>query len=631
MSGADSWGPLPPTPRAPLAAEIDLFGESEAVQVNHCRMPGCGNFGVPARTEHGKTGPSADRDPNYVVTGTNKGMIPALRCKSCGEKPAMKSNAGVAAEVRRISAAMLRLDEAASCSSPECANHGRSVAAHPLGYRKQGRSASGGQRMLCRACGRRFTLSSPVRLGAAARAAAADAFSRIANKSPVRGVVRGARLPSAQGYYQTLDFIFRRCREFSGQVDRALADGRLRLPESVNLAVDCQTYTLNWISRLDRRNTEIQSICTVDADSQFIFGLHSNYDPAADAFEANRRAALDGEAKEPFRRHPQYWLVGDELHAGRALSKRHRRKDRVELAAQIRDLYARARSRADVEDVELHELNTDYRTPFLARGLQVHLPYLAYAHCLLVRRILSGAGADRVQVNMDMDSMLRAAFLCAFAKEVKAGKAHGFYVRYTKYQTIDEREAIHARSRAALRRFRNSLPPEDRHRAALLLMDLNVRRAQAHGPWRDMWAEHPLPNMNEPDKAACWLTPDKDLGAEDRAALFLQSGIASVDNAFQRTRRLFSALERPVGTSSGHNTVWHGYAPYNPEMVEKYLAIFRVVANFVSVGEDGETPAMRLGFAKQPMDYEDVLWPGQRVPRPKRARRRGRPALGLAA
>ena len=631
MSGADSWEPLPPAPRAPLPAEIDLFGESEEIQVNHCRMPGCGNFGVPARTEHGRTGPSADRDPNYVVTGTNKGMVPAVRCKSCGEKPAMKSNVGVAAELRRISAAMLRLDEAASCANPDCANHGRTAAAHPLGYRKQGRSASGGQRMLCRACGVRFVLSSPVRLGAAARAAAADAFSRIANKSPVRCVVRGARMPSAQRYYQTLDFICRRCREFSGRVDRALADGRLRLPESVNLAVDCQTYTLNWVSRLDRRNAEIQSICTVDADSHFILGLHGSHDPAADAFEVNRRAALDGERREPFRRHAQYWLVGDELQAGRALSKRHRRKDRVELAAQIRDLYARAQSRADVEDVELHELNTDYRTPFLARGLQVHLPYLAYAHCFLLRRILSGAGAGRAQVNMDMDSMLRAAFLCAFAKEVKAGKAHGFYVRHTKYQTIDEREAIHARSRAALRRFRNSLPPADRARAALLLMDLNVRRAQARGPWRDVWAEHPLPNMNEPDKAVCWLTPDGDMGAEDRAAMFLRSGVASVDNAFQRTRRLFSALERPVGTSSGHNTVWHGYAPYNPEMVEKYLAIFRAVANFVSVGEDGRTPAMRLGFAGRPLEYEDILWPGQRVPRAKRTRRRGRPALGLAA
>ena len=84
MSAADSWEPLLPAPRAPLATEVDLFGESEAIQVNHCRMPGCGNFGVPARTERGKTGHSADRDPNYVST-----------------------------EVRRISAGMLRTPSAA--------------------------------------------------------------------------------------------------------------------------------------------------------------------------------------------------------------------------------------------------------------------------------------------------------------------------------------------------------------------------------------------------------------------------------------------------------------------------------------------------------------------------------------
>ena len=64
----------------------------------------------------------------------------------------------------------------------------------------------------------------------------------------------------------------------------------------------------------------------MDVDSQFIFGLHSNYDPAADAFEVNRRAALDGEAKEPFRCHPQYWLVGDELYAGRVLRPKRVRR-----------------------------------------------------------------------------------------------------------------------------------------------------------------------------------------------------------------------------------------------------------------------------------------------------------------
>ena len=33
---------------------------------------------------------------------------------------------------------------------------------------------------------------------------------------------------------------------------------------------------------------------------------------------------------------------------------------------------------------------------------------------------------------------------------------------------------------------------------------------------------------------------------------------------------------------------------------------------------------MRLGFADEPLRYEDILWPGERVPRPKAERRRGR-------
>ena len=31
---------------------------------------------------------------------------------------------------------------------------------------------------------------------------------------------------------------------------------------------------------------------------------------------------------------------------------------------------------------------------------------------------------------------------------------------------------------------------------------------------------------------------------------------------------------------------------------------------------------MRLGFAQEPLRYEDILWPGLRVPRPRQERRR---------
>ena len=59
-------------------------------------------------------------------------------------------------------------------------------------------------------------------------------------------------------------------------------------------------------------------------------------------------------------------------------------------------------------------------------------------------------------------------------------------------------------------------------------------------------------------------------------------------------------MERPIDTAGGHKTVWHGYAPYNPVMLEKYVTIFRTVNNFVFVGDDGATPAMRLALPSSP-------------------------------
>ena len=154
-------------------------------------------------------------------------------------------------------------------------------------------------------------------------------------------------------------------------------------------------------------------------------------------------------------------------------------------------------------------------------------------------------------------------------------------------------------------------------------MKARIAEAQSYGKWADGWVEHPTPTMNEPHKAVSWLTAKASIDEDRIADMFLEAGLARIDNLFLKTRRLFNAFERPVGTSSGHNAVWHGYSPYNPRMVEKYLTIFRTVNNWTFVGNDGQTPAMRLGFARQPLDFEDILWAGERVPRPRRSRRKG--------
>lgn len=395
--------------------------------------------------------------------------------------------------------------------------------------------------------------------------------------------------------------------------------GRVRLSdEPLRLETDIQEYMLNWTNRLDKRNPVFSAICTADSDSRYVFGLHANYDPDADAFAVNRESALRGDLERPetFRRHARLWLAGDEFLGGRAAGERLGLARVRELRWQIAALYASAERREDIEDGELQEMHPGLRNPAAGRGMQVHVPYTVYAHFFLLRQILAGAGVRETRHAMDCESLLRAGFLCAFREEAQEGRARGFYVRTVKYRTVPQREAAKAAARKRLAAFAGTLPLARRKEAPRLLMEANLATASAFGKWSDRWAAHPLPTMNEPEKAVCLLTPHPGLSVRAAAETALGAGLGAVDNVFQRTRRFLSALERPIGTSSGYNTVWHGYAPYNPAMLQTYLDLFRCARNYCNPGPDGATPAMRLGLADRALDYDDVLWPGLEPPRP---------------
>ena len=495
-----------PRHRVPPPATVTLPGSERTIQVNHCKMPSCANFGVPARWQPGKTGPSPDRDQHYKVHSTSKGSVPSIRCKACKDNPPVKSNASIVREIERLTeeSGIWTVEESKGCGNAECENHSRPIAFHRQEYRKFGKSKSGGQYYECRRCRRRTLISDPVRLHDNNRRYAVDVFSRITNKSPVRGTVRGARLKSTQAYYQVLDFIHRRCRDYSGRVDRALIDGRLTLPKDINIQSDGQVYQLNWESRLDRRNVDFTAYCSVDVDSHFVLGIHFNFDGRVDPFEINAESAGRGdmELPEAFRKYAHYWLAGDELRGGRALLRRDR-EARASLLEQIDALYASASGREDVENIELHSLDTAFTTPHLKHGLQVHAPYMTYAHWLLLHRMLTGAGVEQVQLNTDIDSMSRAAFLAVFAEEIKRGDAHAFFVNYTKWQTIDERERILKESKGSFAAFKSTLPVglrDDFRAVARRLMLERIEQRQKHGNWDDQWVLHPLATVNEPHK-----------------------------------------------------------------------------------------------------------------------------------
>lgn len=70
---------------------------------------------------------------------------------------------------------------------------------------------------------------------------------------------------------------------------------------------------------------------------------------------------------------------------------------------------------------------------------------------------------------------------------------------------------------------------------------------------------------------------------------------------------MHKGLERPISTSSSFQRRWHGYNAYNPAIIIKLLDIFRVFYNYIEVGKDGQTPAMRLGLAKSNIEMDNVV------------------------
>ena len=115
--------------------------------------------------------------------------------------------------------------------------------------------------------------------------------------------------------------------------------------------------------------------------------------------------------------------------------------------------------------------------------------------------------------------------------------------------------------------------------------------------------------MNEPEKMAIYITERPvELSPDKLANLFLGASLGGIDRFFMQVRRKLSLMERPIGTSSNMRRIWSGYSPYNPRIIQKLLDIYRVYYNYVKIGQDKQTPAMRLGLARSPIKMEDIIY-----------------------
>lgn len=592
-SCADSDGDRPPLRTKPPRIPPAFTG----IQYNFCKNPACANYGIEPKLKSKQT----DHD-FYTLSGGGKSLT-LLKCKSCGERPPLKSNAGIVEELARITS-YLEPIPTPSCPNPLCENRGVSLGTKRA-YQSFGMNRGGSKRYRCRKCLATFSIPTPARYQHDTHHNQAI-FKMLVNKVPFARIVSMLDI-SWEVFYHRLDFVHRQCLAFAADRERNLNVLPIR---RLYLATDRQEYTVNWTERKDKRNIVLSAVASADNSSGYVFGVHSNFDPSSnrDVVEADARSVGDCLLSSPFRKYARFWLECDYLiSVNRTQGKRYRIGTTLDSA--ISAAYATAGERLDVEVFD--EKTTTQKLPDY--GLQVHAEYTLVAHFYFLKKMLGNVEGWRFF--LDQESGIRSACLSAFQPEIAARTAEAFYVRISKDLTVDRKRQLTALSKGVFEGIKLQNPSLSDGGVRLLMLKGEIAKIRQFGQWEDRWARHPLPTMSEPEKAACWLTEHSQFDEDHVAWLYNKASLHAVDAFFQKVRRRISLLERPIHSSANAGRVWNGYAAYNPATVQKLLDIFRVVHNFIDKRQTKQggiksvtTPATRLGLAQAPLTYSDVIY-----------------------
>jgi transposase-like protein len=591
------------------------------IDVNFCKTPGCPNFGVPpARTSRqGRPSPSnpAPSD-NYKLSGS--GGVPGLYCQICQKTTTLKSNRGVHEEFARVSS-FLKMPTGIACRTEGCASRGLTTRDHPESYRLHGTTSSGARRILCKACRKTFTVSPP-----AARHRKPHenltVFRLLVNQTPISRMCEIADL-SPTAIYGKIDFLHRQCLAFAAERESQLPNISF---ERLYLCTDRQDYIVNWGDRKARRTVQLTSVGTADLLSGYVFAMTPNFDADLDpdSIEAAAAAIGDNGQDPPFREHARHWLQSDyaasvmratAATAAKALQPKSRRGESLD--EQIQEREAQVSARDDLDTAEL--LDEGQALP--KRGMQIHAEYVLYGHFHYLRHLLRGA--RKLRFFLDQDAGMKQACLAAFTDGIRDRWVDVFHVAIAKNRTVDEKRAAMAAVQKRLDEAliargkdpKTATPTEIRQVRIAVMRELIAGVAEAspvaEGKLLGQWIGHPFPSMAEPEKKVAILTDLGSYGEEDLdrlAHLYHRASLHAIDRFFMLVRRRLRLLERPISPTRRARRVWHGYAPYDPAMVGKCLDIFRVWHNWCFVGNDGLTPAERLGLAKGKVRIDDIVY-----------------------
>lgn len=562
------------------------------IQYNFCKNPNCINFGVEP-IESKKEGRSL-----YMMPSGGK-HFPLLKCVACGEAPPLKSNHGIVEELERITSYLRINNKSVTCPDINCSNHKVSVETKKA-YRRFGTTKAGAKRFLCLVCNKTFSIAQPTQYQHETHKNI-DIFKMLVNKVPLSRIVHMAGVLWSV-LYNRIDFIHKQCLAFAADREIQFLD----LPiNRVYISVDKQDYMVNWTERKDKRNIILTAISSVDNNTNYVFGINPNFDPTLDKSAIENNASMNGDnaIAPPYRKYARLWL---EVDYDKSINNPKGRKIVASLEDEINNKYSETQSREDLEAFD-EKMNIDKLPEY---GFQVHSEYTMIAHMYFLKALLRNVGKFRFF--LDQESGIRSAFMSAFKDEISTKHAEAFYVSIAKGETNDEKEKLVAKSYSKFREIKKNNPQLNDEEIKLMMLKAEINNVSQLGKYQDKWVNHPLPSKAEAEKKMCWLTEHQDYDLDHIAWLYNKASLHGVDSFFQKIRRRIAMLERPIHSSANRQRTWNGYAPYNPNMVIKMLEIFRVVHNYVDVkkekGQEPTTPATRIGLAKAPLDYKDILY-----------------------
>lgn len=543
------------------------------------------------------------RDSYRLSNSSSKQPDGMLQCQLCGSSTAIKSNKAIKEELDRIAAYLAPIKEPC-CPQEFCEGGKKGVYSDPDAYTCKAKLRSS-KRLKCKSCGTIFSISTTSTHRQQKPHENRLVFAELVSKKAIRGISKVTELRPA-AIYGKIDFIYRQCLGFLGE--REAEAFRIRR-EYVRLCVDKQDYMINWRTRKTRRNVQFTSIATVEGKTGYILGHHLNYDPDASQTDIDDLAVASGDllagSRSHFHQQPQYWKTAEFAD--------YSSKTKFEIRPDVYQHPMLVEDKIDVKDIIMEQWPRPEMADYPGKmnmlpdkGVMTHADYTAYAHAILIRRLIGRPGY--VDIYTDQDELLRNAFVSSFKSQIINDRANMAYVQFQKQMEIDEKKQLSGQSRAKISQLSAIFQIDEELLIARLMGLEYALQSQNKTDWRKKWVPHPKSTMNEPCRVIQFITDTGRKNLEDIGWMLSGASLAPVDNYFMRIRRLLYYFERPIPSHTNAGRLFNGYAPYDPKRAQQVLTIFRAYTNYIHTDDSGVTPAMRFGLAKGRIRFEDILY-----------------------